>query len=814
MEIQAKNCYSETLHVVTDIDYTPFSYVDGTGTYAGMDVELMNEIANRLHMNLDLQLLDWPAANRRFRSGEAQIIMNMETDLVAEDPSMLVTIPTVEKQYVVYGRESVTSVADLYGRRVASLHRLPELGLDREITYMDSYENIFAALKKGEYDFAVCPVQVGNYFLRKLHMDDVAPSYAVNHVYGALALGGRDAALRDRLNPVIKQLWQEGRIDRLNEKWVRHYYVSMTMREFIERHPWLWALLAFLLFSLFSMVAYSRFQRRAAAVHKAHAAQLQQHLATIEEQKKTLEEAKRRAEEGSRAKTLFLSNMSHDIRTPMNAIIGFTNLALRAETGLEAAREYLAKIGAAGRHLLSLINDILEMSRIESGKIELDVAPVLLPALLDELHTFLMAQTAEKRQTLRIDAYDVTDECVVCDKLRLNQVLLNLASNAVKYTPEGGEISIRLFQRQSAQEGRGVFELRVKDNGIGMTPEFAAKIFDAFERERTSTVSGIQGTGLGMAIAKRIVELMGGTIMVTTAKGKGTEVTVTLPLPVVPVAETGDTGDVSLENRHVLVADADPATRSSVCGMARRLGMNPQEAANNAAALTLARQQMADGNAFDVCIVERAAEDMGEDGPAQRLRDASDAGRPLVIVTGYEENLHPLPEGMVFCRKPLFASTLRAALYALYNVRADAPRRKGALADNGTADFSGLRVLLVDDMEVNREIAVAMLEMNGFIVEQAADGGEAVEKCAKAESGYYSVVLMDIQMPVMNGYEATKAIRALPDSVNAAVPILALSANAFDEDVKASLAAGMNGHLAKPIDMDKLFGTLKETLAR
>lgn len=395
-----------------------------------------------------------------------------------------------------------------------------------------------------------------------------------------------------------------------------------------------------------------------------------------------LEQALKEAQAANKAKTSFLSNMSHDIRTPMNAIIGFTNLALLDTGNQKVMEEYLTKIKASSEHLLSLINDVLEMSRIESGKIELNEVPVNLPDILHDLATIIIGQVEGKNQELFMDAVNVTDENILCDKLRLNQVLLNLVSNAIKYTGSGGKISVRIIQKASASDGMAPYEIRVKDNGMGMTPEFAERVFEAFERENTSTISGIQGTGLGMAITKRIVEMMNGTISVDTKLNEGTEFIVKLSFKV---------------------------------------------------------QQ------------------------------------------GGKKDYH-IPQ--------------------LNDVHAPV-----------TDGFSGKRLLLVEDIEINRQIALTLLEMYGFIVEEAENGEEAVRKIDEVGGDYFDAILMDIQMPVMNGYDAARGIRALPEGKGAKIPIIAMTANAFDEDKQLALAAGMNGHIAKPIDTDKLVEVLSKYLA-
>ena len=684
VEITAKNAYEETLIVVADKDYAPYSYIDEKGNYAGLDVELMNELANRLQMNLDLQLLDLPSANRKFREGKADILMNTDADLIVNNPNMIATLPTAEKQYVVYGERAISSVADLYGRRVASQHRMPGLGLDDEITYMNSYEDIFRSLKKGEFEYAICPIQVGASFLEKLDMEDIIPSYAVLHVYSSLALHPKDMVLCVRLSALLRQMQEEGRIDELDRKWINHRYENTTISDMIQNHPWLGTLILFGAIFMLLLLVSLFYQYKHARAQDAYTHHLQESLATIDHQRELLNAqkveliaAKARAERSSKAKTTFLFNMSHDIRTPMNAIMGYIELSKRESNVPETIQNFLHKIEASSQHLLALINDILEMSRIENGKIELEAAPMNLRRSLAEVHDMFANQMQEKEIQFTLDTSGVKHATVLCDEHRLNRVLLNLISNAYKFTPKGGTVAVTLREPEGGPEGYGNYELSVKDSGIGMTEEFAARVFDAFERERTSTVSGIQGTGLGMAITKSIIDLMKGSIDVITAPGKGTEFLIHLQFP------------------------------------------------------------------------------LGEE------REEEPSASP---------------------------------------------------AEEGNLPFIQKRLLLVDDIEVNREIAKMLLEGAGFSVDTANNGKEALEKVAESSPGDYDAVLMDIQMPVMNGHEAAKAIRALPEKALADIPILAMTANAFSEDVQAAKAAGMNGHIAKPIDVPSMMRTLAEVL--
>ena len=557
VEVQALNTFDKTLHVVTDVDYAPYSYTDDAENYYGLDVEMMNEIANRLEMNLDLQLLDWVEANKRFRDGNVDIIMNMESDSIINDPDVIATLPTTEKQYVVYGKNSISSVAELYGRRVASLHRVPGLGLDDEITYVDSYEVIFEALKRGEYEFAICPIQVGNAFLEKLNITDVYPSYAVTHVYGTLAMHPEDTMLRVKINAILIQMQQEGRLAELDRKWIRQRYENITLSEMIESRPWLVAGIAVAILVVLILFLYILVQYRNSKIQKAYTKRLQENFETINDQQNKLKQqqeelivAKTRAEENSKAKTKFLFNMSHDIRTPMNAIIGYVELAGKLRANCDTCTrpkcpdgipkkmaEFLGKIDASSQHLLALINDILEMGRIESGKMELEFANTDLKKAFEEVSDMFSTQMQTKGINFNVDISGIKNRYVICDKNRLDRVMLNLLSNAYKFTPKDGNINMKISQLNNGEDGYGEYELRVKDSGIGMSAEFAATVFESFTRERTSTVSGIQGTGLGMAITKSIVDLMGGTIEVITAPNKGTEFIINLKFELQPESE-------------------------------------------------------------------------------------------------------------------------------------------------------------------------------------------------------------------------------------------------------------------------------------
>ena len=525
-----------------------------------------------------------------------------------------------------------------------------------------------------------------------------------------------------------------------------------------------------------------------------------------------LSEAVRAAETANRAKSTFLSNMSHDIRTPMNAIIGFTTLAVSNIDDQKRVRDYLGKILSSSNHLLSLINDILDMSRIESGKIHLEETEVSLSDVLHDLKTIISGQIYAKQLDLYMDAMDVTNEDVYCDKTRLNQVLLNLLSNAVKFTPAGGTVSVRLKQFPGKVKGSGLYEIRVKDNGIGMSQEFVKKLFSPFERERTSTVSRTQGTGLGMAITKNIVDMMGGTIEVQTEQGKGTEFIVRLPFRI--QAKQHHTEKIAeLEGLKALVVDDDFNTCDSVTKMLVRIGMRSEWTLSGKEAVLRARQSMELGDAFHAYIIDWRLPDMNGIEVTRQIRSLGD-DTPIIILTAYDWSdieVEARAAGVTaFCAKPLFMSDIRDTLMiAIGKMQAEAEDASFTAAGSDIRDKC---ILLVEDNELNSEITVEILNEYGCMVDTAENGAEAVEKVKNSKPGNYDLVLMDVQMPVMNGYEATEQIRALNDPELAGITILAMTANAFDEDRKKALECGMDGFLTKPIVIDELISTLQKKM--
>ena len=527
-----------------------------------------------------------------------------------------------------------------------------------------------------------------------------------------------------------------------------------------------------------------------------------------EEQKKALMDALAAAEHANKAKTAFLNNMSHDIRTPMNAIIGYTALAAAHLNNAEMVRDYLKKISVSSSHLLSLINDVLDMSRIESGRVKIEEKEVHLPDILHDLRTIIQSNIASKQQDLFIDTQDIIHEDIITDKLRLNQVLLNIVSNSIKFTPVGGTISIRISEKPCVLNGYTTYEFRIKDNGIGMSKEFREHIFESFSREQTATVSGIQGTGLGMAITKNIVDMMGGTINVKSEEGKGTEFIVTLDCKLSdnivkyePIPE--------LQGARALVVDDDTNTCISVSKMLKEIGLRADWTASGKEAVVRTQQACEEGDEFKAFIIDWLMPDMNGIETVRRIRKVIGQSTPIIILTAYDWSdieIEAREAGVTaFVSKPLFMSELREVL-------TEPVRTKINKKEEKKVDFTGKKILLVEDNDLNQEIASEILKGAGFVVDIAEDGIVAVEKMASAASDRYDLILMDIQMPKMNGFMATREIRTLSDNRKANIPIIAMTANAFDEDKKSAFEAGMNGFVAKPIDIKNLLNTLADIL--
>ena len=536
---------------------------------------------------------------------------------------------------------------------------------------------------------------------------------------------------------------------------------------------------------------------------------IDEQMAAEEKRRRVLQDALDAAQHASRAKTVFLNNMSHDIRTPMNAIIGYTSLAATHIDNKEQVRDYLSKIQISSSHLLSLINDVLDMSRIESGKFKIDEKEVHLPDVIHALRNIVQADINSKQLEFFIDTVDVVNEDIICDKLRLNQILLNILSNAMKFTKPGGMVSLRIIQTYDVPSGCAGYEFRIKDTGIGMSKEFQEHIFEAFTREQNSTVSGIQGTGLGMSITKSIVDMMGGTISVTSEQDKGTEFVVKLKFRIAKETINGEIPEI--RGLRALVADDDANTCQSVSKMLRSIGMRPEWTTTGREAVLRAKFALSENDEFYAYIIDWLMPDMNGIEVVRRIRSIIGESTPIIIITAYDwsdiEEEAKEAGVTAFCSKPIFLSELKSVLTQPCHTGGESVK-----PENKKPDFTGRKLLLVEDNALNREIASEILKDVGFTVDIAEDGDIAVEKMRNSVPGQYDLILMDIQMPHMDGYEATRQIHSLHDPEKANIPIIAMIANAFEEDRKEAINAGMNGHIAKPINTDELFRVLAEIL--
>ena len=674
VSVKPNNTYDKTLRVATDSDYQPFSYIED-GEYKGLDVEMIYEVANRLEMNVDLKLMDWNDAQQGLLDGKYDVILNMESNAVLKNDDIIGTIPTDEKQYVIYGRDKINYVGELYGMKVAAYNKFDELGMNIITGY--SYQEMFEKVLDGSLDYIICPIQVGDSFIEKLNArGKIVSSYQVSYMYGCMALKATDTELCSKLNNVIKQLQVEGFIEKLDQKWIVNRYLDASFDVILRDNPAIIVLIIIALQLLIFVIIYAVAGHINHNKQKQFTQKLEKNLAIINTQNQKLTIASEQAQAANKAKSNFLFNMSHDIRTPMNAIIGFTDLAKRHLDDEELLKDYLAKISSSSELLLGLINDVLEMARIENGKAQLNVLPEDILEILNQIDTVLRA-SAEAKHHEFIFQNDIKHQYLVIDRLKFNQIMINVISNAIKYTPDGGHILVQTTELDTPIEDYAKLQIVIKDDGIGMSEEFQKNIFEPFEREKNSTVSKITGTGLGMAITKSLVDLMGGSITLESKLDVGSTFTINLSFPI--------TTKEKLQKENVIEKE--------------HLKMSEQK----------------------------------------------------------------------------------------------------------------YRILVVDDNEINRIIATELLKDMGYETDEACNGQEAVERIKQAMERDYDLILMDIQMPVMNGYEATRAIRAL-DAPLHDIPIIALTANAFEEDKKNARDAGMNSHIAKPINIEQLDAVLEQFL--
>ncbi len=516
------------------------------------------------------------------------------------------------------------------------------------------------------------------------------------------------------------------------------------------------------------------------------------------------------AENANHAKTDFLSRMSHDIRTPMNAIMGMTTVASMHLDDRERVQDCLNKISVSSRHLLALINDVLDMSKIESGKVSLSEEPFKLADIVESLLTIMQPQIDAKQQELKIHVENIVHEEVIGDPLRLRQVCVNIMGNAVKFTPPHGKITVNIREIPSHIREQGCYELTFEDNGIGMEPEFIQEVFEPFARSKNSVSKKIEGTGLGMPIARNIVRMMNGDIRVESRLGEGTKFTVFVYLKIQDVKRERNS---CLKNLRILVVDDEKDACVSACAMLDNMGMRPDWAMSGDEALQKMEEAQEGTEEYSAVILDWKMPGKNGVDTAREIRQRMGKTTPIIILSGYdwsEIETQAREAGVnAFIEKPLFRSRLE---YVLKSLIAKNEETEEDLERYQKKDFSGKRVLLVEDNELNREIAVELLETIGIQVETAEDGQQAIDRVREKPERYYDLIFMDIQMPVKNGYEATRGIRGLGRKDLEEIPIVAMSANAFADDIQQSIASGMNDHVTKPVEIGKISEALEKWL--
>ncbi len=806
----------KTLKILVNPSRAPYSYFEN-GQAKGIYPAVFSAMFKRISIPYEYIIPKDQKDYYKIRAqGMADIVLDYTEDhYLAEQEGYVITAPYYEASYsqitLSDHRGEINSFA-LTGDYTVLNKYIKEFFPDKEITLYDTMEECLEALESGEADAAAAYSYMAERILRDDEKNMLSSSLlgSISLVYGINRNTQNSSLLLSIMNKCVSAVnTRELSTIIRGEVETDPSQYHMTLVGYIYNRPVYVLIIAAFLFAFITTIILLIWRT---ANQKRLKNDIAKATSELEEKTSELEAALKEADSANRAKTTFLNNMSHDIRTPMNAIIGFTALATTHLDNKDRALDYLDKISQASNHLLSLINDILDMSRIESGKVTIEERPANLPEILQGLRNIIQSDIHAKHLELFIDTVNVNCEDIFCDRLRINQILLNLVSNAIKFTDPGGTIAILVKQKPSEKPEHAVYEFRVKDNGIGMSEEFAKTIFEPFTRERSSTVSGIQGTGLGMAITKTIVDMMHGTISVQSERGKGTEFIIELELKT--AAGTAEVGMITeLAGFRSLVVDDDLVSCQSVAGMLRHIGMRAEWTMSGREAVVRAQEAEDLADPFHVYIVDWSMPDMDGIETVRQIRKVVGKESPIILMSAYDwaDIEHDARQAGVtdFISKPLFASDLHRTLEI--SLGKNTEEQKPAEPTNYS--FEGRKILLAEDNELNREIASEILSEAGFTVECAENGQEACAMIADRHT-HYDLVLMDIQMPVMDGYEATRAIRAMKDKSLANIPIIAMTANAFEEDKKRVLGSGMNAYLPKPIDIDKMMKVLDDILKK
>ena len=666
--IKPRDDLDNTLVIAADYDFAPYSYINSDGEPAGFDVELVSYICNKMGYKADIRLMSWPAATSSLADRRADIVVGKDIILTPDSGEEL-SIPVIDEDYVIWSKKKIKSSSQLFKEKVGMVssgaYKKEYAEFVGCIPYvMDSYSDLFKACEKGEIDYVLCQKNVGQLvnYQEGTHLEN---NYYFDKDYLGYAMVEGDERI-NHVNKAIDEAFADGTVEMLTNKWIKNYSGHYTLKETISNHFEIYMVFVFLWVAwILALVLIARNQR-------LYIKDMEKEM----EHKRELQEALDKANKANNAKSEFLFNMSHDIRTPLNAVLGLAELAKLKKDSEGRLEEYLDNIIVSGNYLLGVLNDVLEMARIENNKITIDEELVD----VEEFKHGCLVSIEELVKNKDIDFTvedNGTNKYLYFDKVHVQEIFMNLASNAIKYTPEGGRVKVITNESYDEKNDIVYIECSFVDTGIGMSEEFIEHAFDSFERERTTASANLTGTGLGLAIVKRLIDLMNGTISIESTKGEGSKITIKLPF------RKGDEKDYVDKDEYV------------------------------------------------------------ED-------------------TSY--------------------------------------------------DLRGISVLIAEDNDINAEIVMEFFEYGDMSIDRAKDGLECIEMLKSAPADKYDIILMDIQMPNMGGYEATKIIRGLDDPIRSKIPIVAMTANAFKEDVEKAINAGMNAHVAKPVDATKLIDTLNEVV--
>ncbi|MFA6948276.1 MAG: response regulator [Eubacteriales bacterium] len=790
----------------------PVSYTDSeTGEFAGMTREIMNRIS--AVSGLEFNYIPLPAGKISYSyltENRIGLVSSVEYNSInIKSSGLSLSEPYLSAQKVFVGRNDfsfdknashIVAMATGSGSVEAFLQtKYPNFKI---ISY-DSIEQCFAAVLNGSADLLMQNQYVVTTLLSKPQYETLS-AYPVEGLSDQLCLSAitssgidpaqaelmSDPLLISILNKSISQI-SEDEVAQIVARYTtgKPYRLTLSDTLYKYRMPFIIIVLLMLLcIFMFSILIITR----------------QRNLKKMEVKNKLLSEAAIRADHANHAKSQFLARMSHEIRTPMNAIVGLTEIARHHSDEKDKTDDYLSKIDASAKILLGIINDVLDMSAIESAKLKIAHNPFDLKSLLSAVSTMYYTQCKNKKIHFEMLLSGVTEELLIGDSLRVNQILLNLLSNAYKFTPEGGTIKVIVTQNNRTND-KVYFRFSVSDTGCGISEEMKSRIFKPFEQESSSTALSYGGSGLGLSITKNLVEMMHGAIKVESQKGVGTTFTVELPFDVDSKKANSDSS--KFKNIRALVVDDDKNTLEYTSIVLSRIGVQYEIASDGDMAVDILNTAYKNGTGYDICFVDWKMPGKSGVEVTKKIRELYDRDTVIIIVSAYdlsevEEEAKQAGANM-FIPKPMFQSTVYNLLMTLSDGKYV---QVGENKEN--YDFEGKCVLLAEDNELNREIATDLLEMVNLKVECAANGKEAVDMFESSDAGKYDVILMDVQMPVMDGHEAAKIIRKSDHPQAKSVPIYAMTANAFSEDVSAALSCGMNGHIAKPIDTDVLYGTL------